>query len=124
MHHGLLHYAERNPQATAIITSDQQLTYRQLSDVANNIAHQLHDLGVKRGDRVAVMMEKGWEQIAAVHGILRLGAVYLPIDPTQPAQRQALLLNQSNACAIVTQPKVELVNPTQLPKVIVDSFNA
>ena len=121
MHHGLLHYAERNPQATAIITSDQQLTYRQLSDVANNIAHQLHDLGVKRGDRVAVMMEKGWEQIAAVHGILRLGAVYLPIDPTQPAQRQALLLNQSNACAIVTQPKVELVNPTQLPKVIVDS---
>nr|WP_227509085.1 AMP-binding protein [Klebsiella aerogenes] len=48
------------------------------------MARALLALGVQHGDRVAVVMEKGWQQIAAVHGILRLGAVYLPVDPVLP----------------------------------------
>lgn len=119
MHHGLLRYAELTPEATALITSHQRLTYRQLSDAANHVAKQLQASGIKRGDRVAVIMTKGWEQIAAVHAILRLGAVYLPIDPTQPAQRQLLLLTEGDTRAVVTQAQIELVNPTNLPVVVV-----
>ncbi|OCG21783.1 non-ribosomal peptide synthetase [Gilliamella sp. App4-10] len=119
MHYGLLHYAELTPEAIALITSNQRLTYRQLSGAANNIAKQLQALGVKRGDRVAVMMKKGWEQIVAVHAILRLGAIYLPIDPVQPVQRQSLLLAEGEVCAMVTQPQIELADPIHLPVVVV-----
>ena len=115
LHHGLLRYAELTPNEIALISSKQRLTYRQLSTAANAVAKELQALGIKRGDRVAVMMEKGWEQIAAVHGILRLGATYLPIDPAQPAQRQSLLLSESETRVLITQPGIVLANLTGLP---------
>ncbi|WP_294843779.1 non-ribosomal peptide synthetase [uncultured Gilliamella sp.] len=115
LHHGLLRYAELTPNEIALISSKQRLTYRQLSTAANEVAKELQALGIKRGDRVAVMMEKGWEQIAAVHGILRLGATYLPIDPAQPAQRQSLLLSESETRVLITQPGIVLANLTGLP---------
>ncbi|OCG20190.1 non-ribosomal peptide synthetase [Gilliamella sp. App2-1] len=119
MHHGLLNQAEITPDITALITAQQTLTYRQLSNAANEVAHALQAQGIKRGDRVVVVMKKGWQQIAAVHGILRLGAAYVPIDPSLPVQRQSLILNESDAGAFVTQLDIELVNPSNLPVVVV-----
>ena len=115
LHHGLLRQAALTPQATALITSARRLTYCQLSAAADEVARSLHALGVRRGERVAVMMNKGWEQIAAVHGILRLGGVYLPVDPALPVQRQALLLAEGAVRACVTQsplPATENALPT------------
>ena len=115
LHHGLLRQAALTPQATALITSARHLTYCQLSAAADEVARSLHALGVRRGERVAVMMNKSWEQIAAVHGILRLGGVYLPVDPALPVQRQALLLAEGAVRACVTQsplPATENALPT------------
>ncbi len=76
-------------------------------------------LGVQHGDRVAVVMEKGWQQIAAVHGILRLGAVYLPVDPVLPPQRRQLLLTVGEVRVQVTQPGLTQLEPS-LPVLIID----
>ncbi|HDS8924733.1 TPA: AMP-binding protein, partial [Escherichia coli] len=92
------------PQETALISPIRELTYRQLSTAADHVARALLALGVQHGDRVAVVMEKGWQQIAAVHGILRLGAVYLPVDPVLPPQRRQLLLTVGEVRVQVTQP--------------------
>lgn len=69
LHHGLLRQAALTPQETALISPIRELTYRQLSTAADHVARALLALGVQHGDRVAVVMEKGWQQIAAVHGI-------------------------------------------------------
>lgn len=119
MHHGLLQYAKLTPDVTALITTDRTLTYRQLSTAANEVALALQAQGIKHGDRVIVAMEKGWQQIVAVHGILRLGAIYVPIDPALPVQRQSLILKECTAGAFVTQPDIELANPTCLPIIVV-----
>ncbi|MDH8335243.1 AMP-binding protein, partial [Klebsiella pneumoniae] len=104
LHHGLLRQAALTPQETALISPIRELTYRQLSTAADHVARALLALGVQHGDRVAVVMEKGWQQIAAVHGILRLGAVYLPVDPVLPPQRRQLLLTVGEVRVQVTQP--------------------
>ncbi|WP_276830946.1 colibactin hybrid non-ribosomal peptide synthetase/type I polyketide synthase ClbK [Frischella perrara] len=119
MHHGLLQQAQLTPDATALMTSKHSITYHQLSTAANEVAHALQAQGIKQGDRVIVAMEKGWQQIAAVHGILRLGAVYVPVDPSQPVSRQSLIINECAAKALITQPDVELANPTHLPVIVV-----
>ncbi|NYY78274.1 hypothetical protein DMI69_11730 [Escherichia coli] len=89
LHHGLLRQAALTPQETALISPIRELTYRQLSTAADHVARALLALGVAwrpRGGGDG----KGWQQIAAVHGILRLGAVYLPVDPVLPPQRRQL----------------------------------
>ncbi|MBW5932243.1 non-ribosomal peptide synthetase [Klebsiella michiganensis] len=119
LHHGLLRQAALTPQATALISPTRELTYCQLSTAADNVAHALLALGVQHGDRVAVVMEKGWQQIAAVHGILRLGAVYLPVDPALPPQRRQLLLTAGAVRIQVTQPGLTQLEPS-LPVVTID----
>ncbi|EIV2103205.1 TPA: amino acid adenylation domain-containing protein, partial [Klebsiella pneumoniae] len=118
-HHGLLRQAALTPQETALISPIRELTYRQLSTAADHVARALLALGVQHGDRVAVVMEKGWQQIAAVHGILRLGAVYLPVDPVLPPQRRQLLLTVGEVRVQVTQPGLTQLEPS-LPVLIID----
>ncbi|MCP1104250.1 colibactin non-ribosomal peptide synthetase ClbJ [Serratia nevei] len=119
LHHGLLRQAALTPQATALISPARELTYCQLSTAADNVAGALFALGVRHGDRVAVVMEKGWQQIAAVHGILRLGAVYLPVDPALPPQRRQLLLTAGEVRVQVTQPGLAALAPS-LPALAID----
>lgn len=119
LHHGLLRQAALTPQETALISPIRELTYRQLSTAADHVARALLALGVQHGDRVAVVMEKGWQQIAAVHGILRLGAVYLPVDPVLPPQRRQLLLTVGEVRVQVTQPGLTQLEPS-LPVLIID----
>ncbi|WP_177338331.1 AMP-binding protein, partial [Klebsiella quasipneumoniae] len=116
---GLLRQAALTPQETALISPIRELTYRQLSTAADHVARALLALGVQHGDRVAVVMEKGWQQIAAVHGILRLGAVYLPVDPVLPPQRRQLLLTVGEVRVQVTQPGLTQLEPS-LPVLIID----
>ncbi|MDF9338368.1 colibactin non-ribosomal peptide synthetase ClbJ, partial [Escherichia coli] len=119
LHHGLLRQAALTPQETALISPIRELTYRQLSTAADHVARALLALGVQHGDRVAVVMEKGWQQIAAVHGILRLGAVYLPVDPVLPPQRRQLLLTVGEVRVQVTQPGLTQLE-SSLPVLIID----
>ncbi|NED15013.1 non-ribosomal peptide synthetase, partial [Streptomyces sp. SID9124] len=108
---GLLHApffatAARMPERTAVVTPGRTLSYGELADRAGGIADRLTALGVRPNDLVAVVMEKGWEQCAAVLGILAAGAAYLPVDPELPDERVRLLLEHGQVRAILTQRRV------------------
>jgi amino acid adenylation domain-containing protein len=98
--------AERTPQAVAVISAEQELSYAQLRALAFGVAQQLREAGVQRGDRVAVLMHKGWEQVVAVLAIQFCAAAYLPIDAHLPVARQAQLLQQGGVKVAVVQPQL------------------
>jgi len=91
----------------AVITPQQILTYKQLCDRAHQVGRRLRELGAVPNRLVAVVMEKGWEQVVAVLGILISGAAYLPIDPESPQQRRSHLLTQGEVICILTQSHLE-----------------
>ncbi|MEA5549545.1 amino acid adenylation domain-containing protein [Anabaena cylindrica UHCC 0172] len=95
------------PQQMAVVTSSLTLTYQELGDRAINLAHHLQQLRVFPGQIVAIIMEKGWEQVVATLGILAAGAAYLPIDPGLPTERQWYLLQQAKVQILLTQTRLE-----------------
>jgi amino acid adenylation domain-containing protein/non-ribosomal peptide synthase protein (TIGR01720 family) len=96
----------RTPAAPAVVTGDGTvLSYEKLDCRANQIAHQLRQQGVGPNVLVAIVMEKGWEQVVAVLGILKAGAAYLPVDPYLPQERRWYLLEYGQAALALTQPQ-------------------
>ncbi len=79
----------------------QALTYRELFRAADRLATRLHRWGVGRGDRVGLFLPKRLEAVAAIHGILRSGAAYVPVDPGSPAVRGAGILADAGVRAVV-----------------------
>jgi amino acid adenylation domain-containing protein len=96
--------ADRTPDATAVIPRDgEPLSYAALESRANRLAHHLVGLGVRPDDRVGLCLERGPEMMAAVLGILKAGAAYVPLDPAYPAERLAYMLENSAARVLLTQ---------------------
>jgi amino acid adenylation domain-containing protein len=79
------------------------MTYSQLDASANRIARALAELGVRRGDRVGIWLEKTTWAAAAMQGTLRLGAAYVPLDPTSPALRVGRIIEDCQLRALVTR---------------------
>jgi amino acid adenylation domain-containing protein len=113
LHAGFFATAQRQPSLIAVDDPERKVSYGELAAHAHAIARRLHEAGVGRGDLVAVIMEKGWEQIASVMGILRAGAAYLPIDPEMPKARLEYLL--SNGRVPVAFLQAHLLPSVALP---------
>ncbi|VEP17552.1 Amino acid adenylation domain-containing protein [Hyella patelloides LEGE 07179] len=96
---------QQQPEATAVIAGDRTLSYQEVSDRALQLGRQLKDLGATPNQLVAVVMEKGWEQVVAVLGVLASGAAYVPIDPSLPLERREYLLKQGYVKIVLTQAK-------------------
>ncbi|MCP3060219.1 amino acid adenylation domain-containing protein [Myxococcus sp. K38C18041901] len=94
--------AARNPGAIAVRGPDEVLTYGQLDALANQVARVLRELGVQHGDRVGLWTEKSARAVAAMQGIARLGAAYVPLDPLNPATRTRLILDDCRIDVVVT----------------------
>ncbi|HEY5894574.1 MAG TPA: amino acid adenylation domain-containing protein, partial [Chthoniobacterales bacterium] len=106
--HQLLHelfmdQAASSPDQPALISSSGLMTYRELEELSNRLACWLKSHGARSNALVAVVMEKGWEQIVAVLGILKAGAAYLPIEAGLPAQRLQKLLRHGEVTIALTQ---------------------
>jgi amino acid adenylation domain-containing protein len=86
----------------AVISPQRTLTYLELSQRANQVGLQLRQLGASPNTLVAIVMEKGWEQVVAVLGILMSGAAYLPIDSKLPKERQWYLLEHGEVKLVLT----------------------
>jgi pyochelin synthetase len=93
----------RQPDQPAVISSSRTLSYAELFHRSNQIGHLLQKKGAQPNTLVAVIMEKGWEQVAAVLGILQSGAAYLPVDPAIPKERLWHLLNDGEVNLALTQ---------------------
>ncbi|MGW0936882.1 amino acid adenylation domain-containing protein [Streptomyces sp. NPDC002666] len=96
--------AARHPGRAAVHGAEGQdvLGYAELDARANQVARSLRARGIRVGHRVAVLMERGPRMLAAVLGILKSGAAYVPVDPGHPARRIAFVLEDSAARAVVT----------------------
>ncbi|MFF0116496.1 amino acid adenylation domain-containing protein [Streptomyces prasinus] len=89
------------PDAVAVIDGGVRLSYGELNARANRVAHGLIGSGVRRGDLVAVRMERGADLVAALLGVWKAGAAYVPVDPAYPVERQELLLEDCAPVAVV-----------------------
>ncbi len=114
------------PDNMAIISSGKSLSYKELSYLSLQIGRQLKKNGAMPNTLIAVVMEKGWEQIAAVLGILNSGAAYLPIDAAVPKERLWHLLEDGQVRLILTQSRLEkkLEWPDDVICISVDTFES
>ena len=95
--------AKTQAEQFAVVTSSVRISYKDLHHRSMAIASLLINHGVAPNTLIAVVMEKGWEQVVAVLGILEAGAAYLPIDPTVPEKRFSHLLNDGEVRLALTQ---------------------
>ncbi|HEU4324283.1 MAG TPA: amino acid adenylation domain-containing protein [Roseiflexaceae bacterium] len=95
--------AARRPEALALCCGDQRLSYGELNQRANAVAHHLRGLGVGPEALVGLYAERSIELVVGLLGILKAGAAYLPIDPAYPADRIAFMLDDAGARVLLTQ---------------------
>ncbi|HEY4593272.1 MAG TPA: AMP-binding protein, partial [Thermoanaerobaculia bacterium] len=101
---------DRAPGAVALTLpgeDGERLTYAELDARANRIARHLQARGVRPGDRVALLLERSAEMVAAILGVLKAGAAYVPIDPNYPAERVAFLQEDSGAALLLAAEDLE-----------------
>ena len=99
--------AGQHPEAPALVFEDRQLTYAELNARANRLAHHLRSLGVKPDDRVAICLERSFEQIISLLAVLKAGAAYVPLDPAYPEERLAFMLEDSAPLALLTDSGIK-----------------
>lgn len=104
LHSGFLAQVGCRAEQVAVISATRNLSYEELDGQSRAIARRLCQLGARPNTLVGVVMEKGWEQVVAVLGILRSGAAYLPIDPHLPQERLWHLLERGEVKLALTQP--------------------
>lgn len=113
--------AARTPDAVAVEFEGTRLTYRELNERANRLAHYLQKLGVGPEAVVAVCLERSLEMIVALLGILKAGGAYLPLDPRHPRERLALMLADAQAPMVLTQDKFRAGLPEPGHAICLDS---
>ncbi|NIF18853.1 non-ribosomal peptide synthetase, partial [Pantoea sp. Cy-639] len=91
------------PEALAVVQGEQRLSYGELNQRANRLAHYLIRRGVACGDRVALCLERGPQRLVGMLAVLKAGAAYVPVDPAYPAQRIAYLLSDSAPALVLVE---------------------
>ncbi|MEW1890327.1 amino acid adenylation domain-containing protein [Streptomyces sp. NBC_00523] len=100
VHRLIAEQAARTPDAVAVVDPEGRLTYRQLDEQANRLAHHLD---VRAGDVVGVCLTRGRQALVALLAVLRAGAVYLPLNADDPDHRLAEILTETSAVAVVAE---------------------
>ncbi|HEY0015717.1 MAG TPA: amino acid adenylation domain-containing protein, partial [Longimicrobium sp.] len=103
--------AARTPGATALVHEDASLTYAQLNERANRLAHHLRGLGVGPETRVGICLERGLEMVVSILAVLKAGGTYVGLDPAYPADRLAFMLAVSDVAVLLTQDSLRGVLP-------------
>ncbi len=98
--------AERTPNATALVFRESRLTYSELNQRAEAIAHLLRILGVGPDALVALFLERSLDMVVGLLGVLKAGGAYLPLDPTHPRKRLAYMLEDARPLVLLTQERL------------------
>ncbi|MDZ7289579.1 MAG: acyl--CoA ligase [candidate division KSB1 bacterium] len=105
LHHFLEKYAQATPEQWACIHGDEVVTYSEMERQANRVAHMLRELGVRRGDRVGLLIENSSTYIAAYYGILKCGAVTVAMFTSSVPRTLAYILNDCDVLVLLTQSR-------------------
>ncbi|MET0625827.1 MAG: amino acid adenylation domain-containing protein, partial [Pyrinomonadaceae bacterium] len=95
--------AARTPEAVAVVCGPRQVTYAELNERANRLAHHLRSAGVGPESLVGVLMERSVEMLVALLATLKAGGAYVPLDPAYPTERLAFTLEDAGARVLLTQ---------------------
>jgi amino acid adenylation domain-containing protein len=109
---------ERTPDAFAVVTAQNRLTYRELNRRANRLARQLRGQGAGVGTRVAIFMEHSPEMFIAVLAALKAEAAYVPLNPQHPAERVKFVLADAIPSVLLTQQHLVQTLPASAAKII------
>lgn len=114
--------AAKTPEAIALIYEGQFLTYEALNERAEKLASYLQQTGIEHGSHVALLMERSFELIVSLLAVLKVGAVYVPLDPTHPQKRLEWVIHDCGAKILLTQESLSSwITPT-IPVVCVDAL--
>ncbi|MCY1013673.1 AMP-binding protein [Nannocystis pusilla] len=98
--------ARRTPTAVALVFGEQRLTYQELDERSNQLAHHLRGLGVGPEVLVALCVERSLEMVVGLLGILKAGGAYVPLDPSYPRERLAFMLTDARPAVLLTQARL------------------
>lgn len=98
--------AAKTPEAVAVVTEEQSLTYHELYVRANQLAHTLRLAGVASDQVVGLCLERSAELFVGMLGVLKAGGAYLPLDPFYPQERLAAMVSDAKVELVVTQQRV------------------
>jgi len=94
--------SEKTPDAVALIYEDQHLSYGDLASRSNQLARYLIERGVGPDAVVAILLDRSFEMIVAMLGVLKAGGAYLPLDPEYPAQRLSFMIGDSGSVFVIS----------------------
>ncbi len=103
---------QQQPEAIALIFENQCMTYMELNQRANQLAHYLRRLGVSPETLVGLCMHRSFDLVVALLGIMKAGGAYVPLDPNFPKERLAFMLEDMQAPLIITQQELVAFLPT------------
>ncbi|MFL5513040.1 MAG: amino acid adenylation domain-containing protein, partial [Gemmatimonadales bacterium] len=97
----------RTPEAVAVVYEGEQLSYGELNERANEVAHYLRELGVGPEVVVGLCLERSVAQIVGLLGILKAGGAYLPLEPSNPPRRLGFMLSDAGVRVLLTQRELQ-----------------
>ena len=96
--------AQETPDKTAVVASDDSISYAVLDQLSSQLAHHILRQGIKPGTPVGLYVDRSVKMVVGIFGILKAGCAYVPLDPSYPAQRISFILNDTQSPVVVTQP--------------------
>ncbi len=120
IHHKFERQVSLNPDAPALISAGQTLSYTEFNEHANRLAHYLIEQGVSVEDKVGICVDRSVEMMIAIFGILKSGAAYLPLSPENPTERLQSILNDANPRMILTGKDSSANLPEGVKRVFID----
>jgi amino acid adenylation domain-containing protein len=110
--------AQRTPDAIAVVYEAARLTYRELDERSNQLAHRLRELGVDRDVLVGLCVERSVEMVVGWLAVLKAGGAYVPLDPAYPKDRLSFMLADAKAHVLIAQSSLAPGLPADLAHVI------
>lgn len=109
---------ERTPDATAVVFREQSLTYQELNHRSNQLARRLQSLSVGPGKFVGLFLKRSLDLVVAMLATLKAGAAYVPMDPSYPSKRLAVMLEDTNAAVVLAQRDLVGALPSSASRVL------
>ncbi len=124
IHHLFEAQVDRSPDAVALVFNDHRISYSELNQCSNQLAHYLQKLGVGPESLVGICLERSVEMVVSLLGILKAGGAYLPIDPYYPLDRISFMIEDSSLNLLLTQQQLlSLLGQQPADMVCIDSIS-
>ena len=105
----LLATVARYPDRSALVIGNVRLSYREVTDYACRLAHALRSRGVRRGDRVAIFMDNGWQCAVSIYGVLLAGGVFVAVNAQTKREKLAFILRDAGVRVLLSEPHLARV---------------